>query len=399
MTKVIFLTHSGADSGAEQSIVSYLARWPRDRQRPMLMLAESGAIEERARDSDVDCETVMLDPYIAGTRRSERSIRRLSAVLIGLWRHAAKVHRVVDRRSTDVVVAISLKALIFGLIAGRRAHVTVVWSLHDRVHAGYFPWFLVPVLRHVVPRLVDGIMVNSRSTLATIRPGRTPVIVATPSIELDNRAFHEPGDEVRRIVMLGRLSPWKGQLLFLRSFAQAFTDSPAEAFIVGGALFGEDNYEQSLMHEAERLGIADRVHFVGHVADPWAWLVDADVLAHCSLIPEPFGRVVVQGMWAKCAVVATRPGGPEEVITDGEDGLLVPCNNQDAMTAAFQRLRSDRCLRRKLAAGGRETALRYDAGAIAPALSDWLSELHEGHLGPGTVRLHPGVHGIDPRMS
>ncbi len=155
---------------------------------------------------------------------------------------------------------------------------------------------------------------------------------------------------------------------------------------MGGALFGEDEYEASLKREAQRLGITERVHFIGHVQDPWAWLVDADVLAHCSRIPEPFGRVVVQGLWAKCAVIATRPGGPEEVISDGRDGLLVPCDDEKAMTGALRRLRDDAPLRRRLAEGGRSTALGYDAASIAPALGIWLSDLHEGRVRRGSVR-------------
>ena len=120
-------------------------------------------------------------------------------------------------------------------------------------------------------------------------------MVATPPVELDPRAFNPPGDTVRRVVVLGRLSPWKGQDLFLRAFAEVFGDAMTKAYIVGGALFGESDYQRELVLEAQRLGIADRVQFVGHVEDPWAWLVDADVLVHGSRIPEPFGRVVVAG--------------------------------------------------------------------------------------------------------
>ena len=138
--------------------------------------------------------------------------------------------------------------------------------------------------------------------------------------------------------------------------SRAFDGSPAEAFIVGGALFGENEYEQSLKKLAVDLGIADRVHFVGHVHDPWAWLVDADVLVHASTIPEPFGQVVVQGLWARCAVVASTPGGPAEVITDGVDGLLTPCGDVEALAAALARLRADHDLRRSLARHGRVTA-------------------------------------------
>ena len=89
-----------------------------------------------------------------------------------------------------------------------------------------------------------------------------------------------------------------------------------------------------MRRHAADLGVVARVHFVGHVDDPWAWLVDADLLVHCSRIPEPFGQVVVQGLWSRCAVIATKPGGPAEVITEGHDGLLVPCGDQGALEAA-----------------------------------------------------------------
>ena len=387
MTKVVFLTHTGADSGAEQSVVTYLARWPHTDRQPLLVLGEQGAIEARALASGVETQTVELAPAAASANRQERRLSRLVGAVTGLVRHSTKVAEVLRGRSTDVVVAISLKSLVFGWLAGRRAGATVVWSLHDRIDRHYFSWFLVPALRYVAPRLVDGIMVNSRSTLDTIRPGRTPVVIATPAIGLDPREFHEPADEVRRVVMLGRLSAWKGQDIFLRAFARAFDGSAAEAYVVGGALFGEVEYEQEIRRLVADLGIGDRVHFVGHVQDSWAWLVDADVLVHASRIPEPFGQVVVQGLWARCAVVASAPGGPAEVITNGVDGLLVPCGDEDALVRALSRLREDPDLRLRLAQHGHVTGGLYDAAVAAPVLDAWLSNLRLGAVEPGSVRL------------
>ena len=290
-----------------------------------------------------------------------------------------------------MVVAISLKSLVFGWLAGRRAGATVVWSLHDRVDRRYFSWFLVPALRYLAPRLVDGIIVNSRSTLATIRPGRTPVIVATPAIALDPRDFHETGDEVRRVVMLARLSPWKGQDVFLRAFARAFEGSPAEAFVVGGALFGEAEYEQSLKTLAAELGIADRVHFVGHVQDPWAALVDADVLVHASTHPG--------------AVRAGRRAGPVGPVRGrrehaGRSGRGHHRRRRRAVDAvrrrgragrALERLRRDHDLRLSLARHGHVTGGLYDAAVAAPVLDAWLANLHMGAVEQGSVR------GVFPR--
>lgn len=386
MSRTVFLTHSGADSGAEQCTVSYLAHWPASQEMPLLLLAEHGAIEDRARAAGVTTLTIELDPATAATRRGDRRFLRLLGTVGKLAGHASRVRAVLDSRSADAVVAFSLKSLVFGWLAGRRAGATVVWSLHDRVSRDYFPALLVPVFRYLAPRLVDGVMVNSRATLSTIRPGRTPVVVATPPIELDAREFLEPADEVRRVVMLGRLSPWKAQDIFLDAFADVFADTAAEAYVVGGALFGEDDYAAGLLAQARDLGIEDRVHFVGHVDDPWAWLVDADVLVHCSRIPEPFGQVVVQGLWARCAVVAASPGGPTEVVTDGWDALLAPGGDRAALADALRRLRDDADLRRALARHGRLTAARYDAASAAPRLDAWLTDLQQKRLAPRSVR-------------
>jgi glycosyltransferase involved in cell wall biosynthesis len=240
-------------------------------------------------------------------------------------------------------------------------------------------------LRYVLPRLVDGLIVNSHATLATVRPGRTPVLVSPPAVELDRRDFRQPDPVTRRVVMLGRLSPWKGQDIFLKAFAEAFSGTMTEAYVVGGALFGEESYEASLRQLASELGIADRVHFEGHVTDPWAVLVDADVLVHASRIPEPFGLVVVQGLWARCAVVATRPGGPAEVVTDHVDGLLVPCGETRPLIEALVRLRDDPAMRDRLAENGRETARKYAAEETTPVMATWIDAVHSGRIARGSV--------------
>lgn len=387
MTRVVFLSHSGADSGAEQCTVTYAAHWPATEDAPLLLLGEHGAIERRAAAAGVEATTLEVASSAASMRRDERGVGRLLGTAWALVRHSSRVRDLLEVRSADVVVAITIKSLLFGLLAGRRARATVVWSLHDRVSSSYFASFLVPVLRYVVPRLVDGVMVNSRTTLATLRPGRRPVLVATPPIELDAREFHEPRDDLRRVVMLGRLSPWKGQDLFLTAFARVFAGTDTQAYLVGGALFGEEAYEEQLRQQVVDLGIAEQVSFVGHVDDPWAPLVDGDVLVHASRIPEPFGQVVVQGLWSRCAVVATTPGGPAEVITDGHDGLLVPCGDESALGDALARLRDDAGLRRRLAERGRERARHYDATVAAPALAAWLDALHAGRASRGTATV------------
>ena len=386
MTTCVFLSHSAADSGAEQSVVAGLSAWPDGSSRPVLVLAEDGPIVERARRVGVDTLVVPMPGAARGLRRGERRPGRILRTVFSLVAFSSRMRAVLADRQADVVVAQSVKSLVYGLIAGRRTGARVVWSIHDRLAPDYFPRVVVPVLRHVLPRLVDGLIVNSESTLATVRPGRTPVLVASPPVRLDEREFSPPADPLRSVVVVGRLAPWKAQDNFLRAFARAFRGSGVRAEVVGGPLFGESEYERSLVDLAESLGIADQVDFTGHVTDVWDHLADADILVHCSRIPEPFGQVVVEGLWARCAVVAATPGGPAEVITDRVDGLLTPCDDVDALARALAELRDDPALRRRLADRGRLTAYHYDASRTVPVVCRWLTSLAGGGLGPGSIQ-------------
>ena len=93
--------------------------------------------------------------------------------------------------------------------------------------------------------------------------------------------------------MIARLTPWKGQDVFLRAFAQAFRGTATRAHLVGSAMFGEDEVEGQLRGLAVELGIEHQVDFRGFREDVWAELAQLDIAVHASLTPEPFGQVVL----------------------------------------------------------------------------------------------------------
>ena len=95
--------------------------------------------------------------------------------------------------------------------------------------------------------------------------------------------------------MVGRIARWKGQHVFIEAFARAFPDGPERALIVGAPLFGDDDraYAEDLHTLASELGLDGRVTFTGFVDDVERRLAELDVLVHASVVPEPFGQVVV----------------------------------------------------------------------------------------------------------
>jgi glycosyltransferase involved in cell wall biosynthesis len=78
---------------------------------------------------------------------------------------------------------------------------------------------------------------------------------------------------------------------------------------------------------------------------------------HSSITPEPFGKVVVEGMLAGKPVVATAGGGVPEIVDDGETGLLVPMGDADAMAAAIAKLLADPARAQTIGRQARQAAL------------------------------------------
>ena len=169
--------------------------------------------------------------------------------------------------------------------------------------------------------------------------------------------------------MIGRLAPWKGQSVFLRAFAQAFAGTDVRAMVVGAALFGEEAYEQELRELADELGVGDRVDFLGFRSDVAVLMTQMDICVHASVVPEPFGQVIVEAMAAGIPVVAAAGGGAAEIVTDGESALTHPPGDADALAGALTRLAGDAGLRERLAGAGRDRARDFGPGAVAARLT------------------------------
>lgn len=150
------------------------------------------------------------------------------------------------------------------------------------------------------------------------------------------------------IAHAGRLSPQKNQKLLLKALAQ-MKHQNAELWVLGqGPLEGD------LKREAARLGIDDRVRWLGFQNNPFPFLRAADCFALSSAW-EGLPTVIIEAMACGTPVVATRcPYGPDELIEDGKTGLLAPIDER-LVSQALDRLISDPGLRERLVSGARKS--------------------------------------------
>ncbi|MFE3442747.1 glycosyltransferase family 4 protein [Nocardia sp. NPDC059180] len=371
MMKAVFLTHTAAPSGAELATLRLVTALPEHLETAVVYTAD-GPMVAKTKARAIETHLVANDTDSATLTIANASVPRLAAGLTRLIRLGWTLGRLMRELEASVVVAESAKALVMGAVAAGRARIPLVWQVHDRISAEYFGRTLAPAIRAFGWLVARGYIANSRSTLGSLITWRRPAVVAYPGLEARPPGRREdqrpPADTI--VTVVGRLAPWKGQELFLRALADVQT-RPRRVFLVGGALFGEEAFRAELERLATEFDLP--VTFTGHVDEPDIYLYRSDVLVHCTLLAEPFGQVVVEGMRAGCAVIATRPGGPAEIVEPGVDGLLVDGGDRGQLTDALNTLIEDRALRVRLAAAARVRARGFDIAESARVVADFLA--------------------------
>lgn len=156
--------------------------------------------------------------------------------------------------------------------------------------------------------------------------------------------------------VVGRLSPEKGHIHFLRALARARQTEPR----LVGLLAGDGPGADMLRREADMLGLAHAVTFAGHVSRV-AHVYRALDVAVLPSLSEGMPNAALEAMLHGLPVVASHVGGVPEVVRDGETGLLVPPGDETQLAAALVALCADVERRKALGARGRERVLGHFA--------------------------------------
>ena len=169
-----------------------------------------------------------------------------------------------------------------------------------------------------------------------------------------------PKKHAIRYLACGRLVAQKGYPHLLEAFAQVERHVDAELHVLG-----EGPQRAELEALAARLRITERVTFLGFRKNPFLHMQAADVFVLSSLW-EGFANVIVEAMSMGTAVIAADcPYGPNEIITDGRNGLLVPPANAARLGEAMISLAQDESLRRAIAVAGQHRSVDFSACTIA----------------------------------
>jgi glycosyltransferase involved in cell wall biosynthesis len=286
----------------------------------------------------------------------------------------------------DIVHSHLFHGDLYGFLATRFAPVPILVSTVQGVNFFWelerFPrrakWWLASLLYRAIYRVFAGIATCSSAVKEAMcsRPG---VKVRPDLVRVIHNAIDdaEPGADpprpvgaaTKRIVTVASLEPCKGHDVLLEALRRVAADIPVQCLLVG-----DGPSRPSLQATVRSLGLGDMVRFLGYQEAVTTIVRECDVFVLPSLL-EGFGIAVVEAMALGVPVVASATGGIPEIITDGEDGLLVPPGDSSALAAAIRRLLTDDALREAIVGRARERAKRFTASVMAEQYREWYEEL------------------------
>lgn len=363
---VVHFTDTEGFGGAEEMLLTIMAGLDRRRWRPVLWHhPEPRLLVQRAHELGVETREV---PRVRG-RHKLAYLPRFAWALRAQRAAVFHAHLVWPLRCTyglggavlARIPAVVASQHLFAEIRSRRDVVRqrLVWSCVDRY---------VAVSEEVRQGLCRTL--SSDRKVEVVRNGIRLAPYRRP-VDTSLRAALSKGSSRPLVLTVARLDAQKGLPHLLAAAALV----PETVFLVAGQ--GPEG--DRLQAEAARLGVADRIVFLGHRDDIPDLLASADLFVLPSLF-EGLPVCVLEAMAAGRAVIASAVGGTDEAVVHGETGLLVPPAMPAALASAIRLLLSDPALAKRMGQAGRTRVHReFSADAMVERISALYDEVLGDH--------------------
>lgn len=342
-------------------------------QRVMALMANYWVTHGR------DVTLISLSPRSKDWFELHHRVKRVSLNLLSASAHlgqalAHNAQRVLllrdelKRLRPDIVISFMDTTNVLTILASRGVGIPVIISErnHPHRHAMGFAW---NTLRSLFYRRADALVIQScklRDWAGELAGNERVHIIPNPiNPELTDsvrKARH--GGNVRTVVAMGRLVRQKGFDLLIEAFSRCVGQHPEWSLVI----LGEGEERSNLESLIGARGLQNRVQLTGQVPCPRHILEQADLFVLSSRF-EGFPNALLEAMACKLAVISTDcPNGPQDIVRDGIDGLLIPSEDVNALTKSMDRLMADPVERQRLGTNAVDVLERF---SIVKIMSMW----------------------------
>jgi glycosyltransferase involved in cell wall biosynthesis len=384
--KILFYSHTGEVSGAENILLLLLKKLNRQRFNPVGVCPPEGGLADEMRKLNVPCQTVQ--PLEA---RFTWRIDLLFKYLFSFYATIKEFRREILKAAPNLIHANSIRAGLVATSATVGTKIPVFWHLQDELK----PHPISTAIRIFVAcskrtRLIPASQATADSFYGKLlkRFGKNvPLRVVHNAIELERfesdpahrtkiREEFNLNDSEYLLGIIGQITPRKGQLELVRTFAETLNQTPnSTLLIVGKPMFNKDHeYLREIKEAIDQMGLNERVKLLGLRSDVPAIMQALDVLVINSK-SEALVVVGIEAMACGTPVIATDAGGTREMIEHRENGLIVNFGDDRELKNSIIELSHNPGLRKKFSTRGKEVVTqKLNAQKFISDLEDFFCE-------------------------
>ena len=398
--RVLFYNHTTNVSGAERVLLLALKRMDRNVIETVVVCPKG--------DLSRECAQLGVPVRIIRELNARFTLRpdRLAIYFLSLLKTVGDLRNEIIGAQVDAIHANSIRAGIAALFATLWTGHIVFWHVHDELKPHPISTairLLVRASRRCRVIAVSGATASSFIGIPLRRSQMTkPVIVIHNAVELENidrdskrqNILKELGLERDSFLfgIVGQITPRKGQLELVKTFAKAAKQMPsAKLLIVGKPIFNDDGVYHAKIAEAIKvLGLTDKVLFLGQRSDAIRIIGDLDALVINSS-SEAFVMVAIEAMACGTPVIATDVGGTREMIQHQFNGWLIKHGDEDQLAEALTTTYRDKDTRQLFAERSRKivkerlNAPRFIGEFQSALLSARMDVVHDRSFGPTMI--------------
>jgi len=357
--RILYIQYAAERGGLEISLLNALRFIDKDKFCPTVVFLTQGPFID-------EIQAIGVETFYIGTTRVRR--------LLKTWSSIRQLAKLIKKENIDIVHSNGGKAHLYGGYAAKKAGCPAIYWNHgigENTSSIFTPGGFIDFLSRKSPatRILGDSYYTKQVLEKHYKNREIGMLYEIPDIDYmtsqveahDIRTKYNIHPDSPLVMIAGRLQPWKGQDIFIKAssiVANSFPD--ARFLVVGGALFGIDiDFPGYLENLAMELGVKNKVMFTGHIHNVRDYMQTSDAIVHASVVPEPFGLVIVEAMMCAKPVIATNIGGPREIVADGECGYLVPPSDPESMAEAIGKLLSSTEIRERMGQAGKARVEEY----------------------------------------
>jgi len=347
---VLYINGTSELGGSEVCLLDIIRRLDKKKLQPFVVLPYYGFLGKELGKLENPPQVIIIknmsvlkgtySPFVVGRN------------LINFIPTVSAIRRLIRDKGIGVVHINSSVILAAG-VAAKIERIPIVWHIREIIVSHRLVRTLLNLIIFCLADVILTISDAVKDTFLKQHSNSSKIRTLYDGIDLDIFSDKGPKGKFRQEFnindkaflagMFSRMVPWKGHKYFIKAAKELNDLYPETRFVIVGDIVLKKHlaYKMELIELVKGYGMEEEILFIGNQEDVALIMNDLDCVVLPSISPEPSGRVILEAMAMSKSVIATKRGGPAELIRNEIEGILVAPKDYLSIVKAMMTLKDN----------------------------------------------------------